>query len=244
MGEMLRFSTSTPEDLDFEDFANLDTEKLKLMSKNEKYGGLADRALTLKQNEADFAHLNEVLLAQAATKGSCGAKSSFCGKLKVSRLKTMPGVPTLDERIDDDVIPVMGKKQKHEISNESEMQFPGSKRKSLRTKKGHVFLEGGGQKSFSLRESSLTLFQRDYQQLYTFDGTKKLGVITVPSQIIPKCAINLFPEKLPEAYKAAKDNQMDELAKEVERALKADVIDVPVVNAFEGLKQAFGDSLW
>ena len=70
----------------------------------------------------------------------------------------------------------MGKNQKHEISKDCGMQSPNSKKK----KKGHVFLEGGGQRSFSLRESSQMLFQRDYQQLYTFDGTQKIGVAPKP----------------------------------------------------------------
>lgn len=174
----------------------------------------------------------------------CGAHSSFCGDLKAVRIKIKPGDPILDDIIDTLVTPKMGKSQIIQVSKECDMQLPDFVKTKKRKK--NLMLGGGGQCSFSISASSKMLFKRDYPSLATFDGTQKMGVITVPSAIIPAKGYRvLYREKLEDAIRIASLNQEYQgLAKELNKALEADVGDIPEEDAYHALKEAFNDSQW
>lgn len=157
----------------------------------------------------------------------CGAKSTFCGKLKTSKFKTRRGGPSLDERADRNIPKIMGKKLQHSLKNEI-----------------NLMLAGGGQSSLSISGSSQMLFKRDYPNLVNFDGKSKVGVICVPSQIIPKYGFNLYHDKQQEAIDAAQQAGYERLAKEVRKARRSDIGDIPEENAFNGLKEGLGETLW
>lgn len=172
--------------------------------------------------------LNTFSIRMPLSKPICGASSSFCGKLKASKIQTRSDGLTLDERVDDELLPVMGKKLKDSIKKEVT----------------NLMLAGAGQSSLSISGSSKMLFQRDYALLCDFDGTTKIGVIMVPSKIIPKYGINLNREKLQGAIDAARQHQFEDLTTKAKKAQRADVGDVPEEEAFDGLEKALEDSLW
>lgn len=178
----------------------------------------------------------------------CGAESSFCGKLGLKKLQTRDG-PTLDERADEEVWEKMSKQQKDAVKREAGIQTPKGGKKKRENQV--IFLEGGGQVSITVVGTSKTLMARDYPEIVYFSGKKKLGLIFIPKEIIPKHAIDLFPElieKAKEELAKAVDSGCEQeetlkyLEKKIQLLEKDNKGDIPEREAGLGIKEVFKTS--
>ena len=181
-----------------------------------------------------------------ASSESCAAKTSFCGKLKVEKLILRKG-QTLDQRADDEIWQQLSKGQQANLNREAGIQPQRGKKKTK-----VVFLEGGGQVNVSVVKSIDTLMARDYREIVFFDpGKKKLGLISIPIEIIPKHAFDLFPEqlekakeKLAKAQEAGGDHQetLKRLQKQIRQLEHDNKGDIPEKIAGQAIGTVFQNS--
>ena len=182
----------------------------------------------------------------AFLKPHCAAKSSFCGQLKLKKLIIRDG-PKLDDRADQEIWPQLSKNQQAKLNREAGIELP---KRNKKTKV--IFLEGGGQVNVSVVQSIDTLLGHDYPELVFFDpGKKKLGLISIPTKIIPKHAFDLFPEQLEKAkeelkkaQEAAGDHQdmLTMLKKKIKQLEHDNKGDIPEKVAGEAIGIVFYDS--